>query len=47
MQHFILYPSDIISFGRNGRDYAFEKFDVQKVNRHMLYILEANTVSIV
>lgn len=47
MQHFILNPSDIISFGRNGRDYAFEKFDVQKVNRHMLYILEANTVSIV
>jgi glycosyltransferase involved in cell wall biosynthesis len=44
MLHFILYPTDIIAFGKNGRTYAEEKFDVHKVNRHMLHILEANPI---
>ncbi len=41
MRHFIDKPDDIISFGKNGRDYAQEKFDVHKVNVQMLEILKA------
>lgn len=40
MQHFITNKHDITLFGLNGRKYAFEKFDVQKVNRHMLQIMD-------
>jgi hypothetical protein len=28
-------------FGKNGREYARKKFDVNKVNKQMLEILEA------
>lgn len=41
LQHFIEYPSDTVLFGKNGRKYAREKFDVNKVNQQMLEILEA------
>lgn len=44
MLHFILNPSHIIFYGKNGRAYAFEKFDVHKVNRKMLQILEGPAV---
>lgn len=44
MNYFILNPSDIISYGKNGRIYAFEKFDVRKVNLQMLQILEGHAV---
>lgn len=45
MQHFINYPFDTQMFGKNGREYAREKFDVNKVNLQMLDILESNTIS--
>ncbi len=35
-------PSEIVRLGRNGRKYAEEKFDVFKVNKQMLEILESN-----
>jgi glycosyltransferase involved in cell wall biosynthesis len=41
IQHFIKYPSDTLLFGKNGREYARKKFDVNKVNKQMLEILEA------
>jgi len=44
MQHFISYPVDTIIFGKNGRAYAKEKFDVKKVNSRMLQILEASSI---
>ena len=40
IQHFIKYPSDTLLFGKNGREYARVKFDVKKVNKQMLEILE-------
>lgn len=46
MQHFILSPFDTIMFGKNGREYAREKFDVNKVNRQMLNILEMNMIPV-
>ena len=46
MQHFILNPSDAVLFGKNGRAFAQDKFDVHKVNKHMLHILEADTLNI-
>jgi glycosyltransferase involved in cell wall biosynthesis len=39
MEHYIRHPDDIVRFGANGRDYAEEKFDVNKVNQQMLKIL--------
>ena len=39
MEYYILHPDDIIKFGLNGRSYAEEKFDVNKVNQQMLQIL--------
>lgn len=39
MEHFILNPDDVIKFGVNGRAYAEEKYDVNKVNKDMLQIL--------
>jgi glycosyltransferase involved in cell wall biosynthesis len=39
MEYYILHPDDIIKFGINGRNYAQEKFDVNKVNQEMLQIL--------
>ena len=39
MEYFIKKPDDIVRFGLNGRKYAFEKFDVHKVNRQMLEIM--------
>jgi glycosyltransferase involved in cell wall biosynthesis len=41
IQHFIKHPSDTLLFGKNGREYARKKFDVNKVNKQMLEILEA------
>ena len=41
IQHFIKNPSDTLLFGKNGREYARKKFDVNKVNKQMLEILEA------
>lgn len=41
IQHFILHPDDTFLFGKNGREYARKKFDVNKVNKQMLDILEA------
>ena len=41
IQHFIQNPSDTLLFGKNGREYARKKFDVNKVNKQMLEILEA------
>lgn len=40
IQHFIQNPSDTLLFGKNGREYARKKFDVNKVNKQMLEILE-------
>jgi glycosyltransferase involved in cell wall biosynthesis len=42
MQHYIEHPTDIIRYGINGRKYAEEKFDVDKVNRNMVQILEGS-----
>lgn len=42
MLHFIKHPEDALLFGKNGRDYAMEKFDVHKVNTQMLKILSVN-----
>lgn len=42
MRHFIEHPNDAIVFGRNGRSYAMEKFDVHKVNNQMLKILKVS-----
>lgn len=39
MEYFILNPDDIIKFGINGRAFAEEKYDVDKVNKEMLKIL--------
>lgn len=39
MEYYILHPDDIVRFGANGRYYAEEKFDVNKVNQQMLKIL--------
>jgi len=39
MEYYIRHPDDIVRFGANGRDYAEEKFDVNKVNQQMLKIL--------
>lgn len=41
IQHFIKNPSDTHLFGKNSRAFARKKFDVNKVNRKMLEILEA------
>lgn len=41
MEYFIKNRSEVVRFGINGRKYAAEKFDVHKVNREMLRILEA------
>jgi len=41
IQHFILHPEDTLTFGKNGREYARKKFDVKKVNKQMLEILQA------
>jgi glycosyltransferase involved in cell wall biosynthesis len=41
IQHFIIHPGDAILFGKNGREYARSKFDVNKVNKKMLEILQA------
>jgi len=40
MEYFILHSNEITEFGMNGRRYAEEKFDVQKVNSQMLQIME-------
>ncbi|RRN77866.1 glycosyltransferase family 1 protein [Pseudoxanthomonas sp. SGD-10] len=42
MRHFIEHPQDAIVFGRNGREYAMDKFDVNKVNAQMLKILHVH-----
>ena len=39
MEYFILNPKEIIRLGLNGRAYAEEKYDVDKVNKDMLQIL--------
>jgi glycosyltransferase involved in cell wall biosynthesis len=40
MEHYIKHTDDVTRFGVNGRQYASEKFDVNKVNQAMLKILE-------
>ncbi|WP_423149301.1 glycosyltransferase family 4 protein [Rubrolithibacter danxiaensis] len=42
LEFLIRNPEEIIRFGKNGRKYAEEKFDVNKVNKHMLEILNAS-----
>ncbi|WP_353132658.1 glycosyltransferase family 4 protein [Pseudopedobacter sp.] len=42
MLHFLSTPGDIISFGQNGYKYVADKFDVYKVNKHMVSIIENN-----
>lgn len=42
MEFFINNPHQIISFGKNGRLLAEEKFDVEKVNNQMMEIFELN-----
>ena len=42
MEYFINNPDEIVRFGKNGRKFTEEKFDVNKVNKHMLEILEIN-----
>jgi len=39
MTYYIRHPSEIIRFGENGRKYAADKFDVQKINSEMMSIL--------
>src|SRR5690606_10172052 len=45
MLHFLTKPSDIISFGQNGYKYVADKFDVHKVNKHMVSIIENSSDS--
>ena len=40
MEHYIRNRDDVTKFGLNGRNYAYEKFDVNKVNQAMVNILE-------
>ena len=40
MEYYIKHTDDIIRFGANGRKYAGEKFDVNKVNEMMIRVLE-------
>lgn len=40
MEYYIRHTDDIARFGLNGRKYASEKFDVNKVNQTMVNILE-------
>lgn len=42
MEYFINNRPEVLRFGENGRRYAVERFDVHKVNRDMLRILEAS-----
>ena len=40
MEHYITNVEDIIQFGIHGRKYAEDKFDVYKVNKQMLSVLQ-------
>ncbi|WP_448634530.1 glycosyltransferase [Pedobacter panaciterrae] len=40
MEYYIRHTDDVARFGLNGRKYASEKFDVNKVNQTMVNILE-------
>ncbi|MBE9601666.1 glycosyltransferase family 4 protein [Pedobacter sp. MC2016-24] len=40
MEYYIKHPIDIIRFGSNGRKFAQDKFDVNKVNEQMVQIIE-------
>ncbi|SHG02490.1 Glycosyltransferase involved in cell wall bisynthesis [Pedobacter caeni] len=40
MEYYIRHTDDIARFGANGRKYATEKFDVNKVNETMIRVLE-------
>lgn len=40
MEYYIRHTDDVTRFGLNGRKYASEKFDVNKVNQTMVSILE-------
>lgn len=42
MEYYVKHIDDIIKFGINGRKYAEEKFDVNKVNSQMVQILEGS-----
>ncbi|TKC03691.1 glycosyltransferase family 4 protein [Pedobacter frigoris] len=42
MEYYVRHVDDIIRFGVNGRKYAEEKFDVNKVNKQMVQILEGS-----
>ncbi|HEY0668355.1 MAG TPA: glycosyltransferase family 4 protein [Sphingobacteriaceae bacterium] len=46
MRHFIDYPEDTITFGKNGRAFAKEKFDVKKINSQMIEILEGRSIAV-
>jgi glycosyltransferase involved in cell wall biosynthesis len=41
IENLINNPQEIVTLGKNGRAYAEQKFDVNKVNKQMLEILEA------
>jgi len=43
MEYYINNKSDISRFGRNGRKYAAEKFDVHEINKVMVNILSGTT----
>lgn len=40
MEYYIRHTDDVTRFGNNGRKYAVEKFDVNKVNEMMIRVLE-------
>jgi hypothetical protein len=40
MEYYIRHTDDVTRFGNNGRKYAIEKFDVNKVNEMMIRVLE-------
>jgi glycosyltransferase involved in cell wall biosynthesis len=40
MEYYIRHTDDVTRFGINGRKYAVEKFDVNKVNEMMIRVLE-------
>jgi glycosyltransferase involved in cell wall biosynthesis len=45
MEYLITNPSVLIEMGKNGRILAEEKFDVEKVNTHMIEIFESGRIA--
>jgi len=40
MEFFIVNPEKIVDYGVNGRKFCEERFDVEKINKHMIDILD-------